>query len=229
MGVLVVREPIRPFFYFMGTFIDLTGKTFGNLFVIKVHKNRKRNGKTLIRWHCACGCGKNTIVPGADLKNGHTRSCGCLHKEVLLKMITTHGQKGTPEYFIWQAMKGRCLRKKHTSYKNYGGREITISPRWINSFENFISDMGPRPTKKHTLERVENNGNYGPDNCVWDIRKVQSRNQRSNRWIKFDGKKMVLVDWASYFKIKPSTLSHHLKTKTIGQTHEFYKNKGSIE
>jgi hypothetical protein len=166
-------------------FIDLTGKRFSRLVVVK--KDRKSGGK--FYWFCKCDCGINAIVSGSNLKTGHTKSCGCFQIEEQSKRITEtnlkHGHnciktngKPSPTYNSWQAMFNRCYNPKHISYNNYGARGITVWKRW-NSFINFLADMGERPDGK-TLDRINVNGNYDLFNCKWSTLSEQQRNRRDN-------------------------------------------------
>jgi AP2 domain. len=162
----------------MGKFIDLSGKRFGRLFVIGRAPNK---GKDTV-WLCRCDCGTEKVVRGNDIKRGKIESCGCLHSEMLIKRNYVHGHsakgKFTYEYHSWASMIQRCENEKRNNFKYYGGRGIKVCDRWKNSFENFLEDMGPRPSKNHTLDRIDVNGNYEPSNCRWVDKSNQSRNQR---------------------------------------------------
>ncbi|KKK59795.1 hypothetical protein LCGC14_3030790 [marine sediment metagenome] len=170
--------------------IDLTSKKFGRLTVIKrVDKNKSRN----YRWLCKCDCGKEKIILGYNLKNGHTKSCGCLLKE---GNNTTHSHSKTKTYHSWHNMIRRCTNFNDLSYHNYGGRGITVCKRWRNSFENFLEDMGEPPTDSHSIDRINNNGNYCRENCQWTTRKEQNRNKRDSHLETYNGKTQCLSAWA---------------------------------
>lgn len=193
----------------MGKFIDITGQVFGRLTVIRLAEERDTLRRFL--WHCMCQCGELPIVSGEALKSGNTRSCGCLFREVLIQRNTTHGLRHTPEWHIWAQMIGRCRNPRNKGYKNYGARGITIEdPRWFN-FAHFIADMGPRPSRELTLERLNNDRGYYKDNCAWKTRAEQSRNKRNLRWITFRGETKVLTDWANAKGLRPVTLLFRFK------------------
>lgn len=135
-------------------------------------------------WKCRCDCGNEVKVWASQLASGGTKSCGCLKKDRDIlwgkkdKNRQTHGMHGTPEYGAWTGMKQRCYNPKNKYYKDYGGRNIKVCKRWLNSFENFYTDMGPRPDNQHSLDRINNDGNYKPNNCRWADWFVQANNRR---------------------------------------------------
>ena len=206
--------------------IDITGSTFGRLTVLG------ENGNTpwgQAKWLCVCQCGNKITKIGGELRRGKSKSCGCLHLENLKRNFTTHGHlregKHSATYISWANMKARCLNLKNKGYHNYGGRGISICEHWINSFDAFLKDMGPKPSLLHTLERIENNGNYEPANCKWATREEQCRNKRTTRWFEFDGKKSNFKEWASFFNVSRSFLWKELKKKPFEEIYNEWKAK----
>ncbi len=161
----------------MSNLIDLTGQVFGRLTVIELAGMNKHRQSI---WLCKCCCGVNKIIPSHDLRQGAINSCGCLHSERAKKRGTIHGMRNSSEYSSWRNMKNRCLNSNTDRYKDYGGRGISICESWLNSFENFFADMGPKP-KGYSIERINNDGNYCPENCIWADDKTQQRNRRNNK------------------------------------------------
>lgn len=145
-----------------------------------------KNGRGYGQYLCQCG---NKFVSRKDaIKSGQTVSCGCYNAA----RITTHGLSKTPEYKAWQEMLQRCLNPVCTSYKNYGGRGITVCQQW-RDFYCFILDMGKRPSPKHSLDRKMNDRGYYPDNCRWATRSQQQQNKRNTRFVEYDGKIVSLA------------------------------------
>jgi hypothetical protein len=160
----------------MGKFIDITGRKFGRLVVLKV-AGRNKNQETT--WLCLCQCGTQKVVCGSHLRGGYVKSCGCLNVELIKKRFTTHGLIGTPIYRSWAAMLSRCRNPKDQACKHYGGRGIHVCGRW-QRFENFFTDMGEKP-KGLTIERINNDKGYFPANCKWATATEQVRNRRINK------------------------------------------------
>jgi hypothetical protein len=154
------------------------------------------------RWYCACVClcGKEKIVRLDHFKNGHTKSCGCLKKEsdkIKLNQ-TTHGLTTggkPPEFFVWCAMRNRCNNKKCKKYLDYGARGIKVCERWLK-FENFIADMGFRPSDNHSIERKNNDGDYCPENCVWATDFEQRKNKRNSLILTLHGVTKGAKEWS---------------------------------
>lgn len=156
--------------------IDIVGRRFGRLVVLALHSNARRKPTRADRkWLCRCDCGELTVTRGVNLRSGNTKSCGCMWWET----ITTHGHCRTPEYRAWNQMIQRCTNPNSQRYSRYGGRGISVCQRWFR-FENFLADMGPRPPG-YSIERIDNDGNYEPSNCVWIPRNQQQRNQTHPR------------------------------------------------
>ena len=183
---------------------NFTNQRFGRLVVIK------QASKNPVKWLCRCDCGKETSVFADNLRRGHTQSCGCLNQELRLERITTHGMSGTRVYRIWFDMKRRGKDPNRQDYRYYHGRGIKVSSRW-EKFENFFQDMGLPPTDKHTLDRIDNDGDYSPENCRWATRKEQARNTRNNRNITYNGETHCLAEWCEILHLKPHTFHNRIK------------------
>lgn len=186
----------------MRKIINLIGKKFGRLTVLKRMANDKHKKPM---WLCKCDCGEEKIVLGLSLKSGNTKSCGCLQKEVVIKRSTKHGYnkrgKRYKIYNSWSDMIKRCTNPNVHNYNNYGGRGIKVCKRWQHSFANFFEDMGEPPTKKHSLDRIDNNKGYCKSNCRWATPKQQQTNKRNSRLKTYMGKTQCISIWAEEFGI----------------------------
>jgi hypothetical protein len=152
------------------------GDNYGEL-TIETCAGRDKYGQR--RWVCICSCGIKKEIAQGSLKSGATRSCGCLQKKRASESSKTHGASKTVEYKAWARIKDRCYNKKNHAYKDYGGRGIGMALAWQNNFSSFLLDMGEKPSDKHTIERVENSGDYCKENCIWtDDRGLQGYNRR---------------------------------------------------
>lgn len=187
------------------------GARYGNLVVIGESATRRSAGGSVKRYMlCQCDCGNQLEVRFNNLRSGHTQSCGCYVPPKQSTAPGYHGMKDSDEYGIWVGMKRRCYKEYEMGFSNYGGRGITVCDRWRHSFKAFFEDMGPRPSKDHSIDRIDGNGNYEPGNCRWSTRKEQNRNRRDNRNYTFQGKTMCLADWAAEFKMRKGTLFDRL-------------------
>lgn len=181
----------------MSGIVDISGHRFGRL--LAVEKSHHKKGTWY--WHCICDCGQKVVVVGATLRSGATKSCGCFRKEIIAKnqKRPQHGHcingKITPEYHAWAGMLQRCVNPSEPSYRNYGARGITVCDHWRDSFENFLADMGPRPSSRHSIDRhPDNNGNYEPTNCRWATSTEQGNNKRTNRLVTIDGENLSFTN-----------------------------------
>lgn len=154
--------------------LDITGQRFGRL-VALYHAHQQNTGEW--RWQCECDCGQGTIVNVGSLRAGRIRSCGCLQRERAAEASFKHGASGTPEHDAWISMLQRCNNPNNPNYKDYGGRGIKICERWLQ-FENFLADMGHRPSPDLSIDRINNDGNYESGNVKWSTRKEQANNTR---------------------------------------------------
>ena len=183
---------------------DITGNRYGRL---TVTEHLGVRGRRAHYWKCKCDCGKIVESSGDNLKKGNCKSCGCISKEC--DWNKTHSMSKTSEYKIWNSMKMRCINSKDASYYYYGGRGIKVCDRWINSFENFYKDMGKRP-EGTSIDRIDVNGDYCPENCRWATIEEQSRNKRDNIHIEYKGQTKILTDWAKEINISVQTLYKRL-------------------
>jgi len=171
---------------------DLVGKVFGRLTVVKYNGTRK-----LMRWwDCLCICGTTRVLSTKSLRK--TKSCGCLRStrnKERTGVAVTHGMTHSSGYYSWTGMKHRCLCPTNKDYHKYGGRGVSVHPEWLD-FAVFIKDMGPRPSTRHSIERLNLNGNYEPDNCEWALPKQQANNRRTSHIITYNDLTKTLTQWA---------------------------------
>jgi hypothetical protein len=207
----------------MAEFIDLINKKFTKLTVISRAENASYGSA---RWNCVCDCGAKVVVNGSRLIGNGTKSCGCLQKSNARKRVLKHGMFGTKEYKTWESMIQRCTNPNSGSYKSYGGRGIKVCDEWINSFENFHKDMGDRP-EGMSLDRIENDKDYSPENCRWATNSQQHRNTSRVVILTFNDKSQCLLDWAKEIKVSPGTVRNRLKQgwdlEKIINYYEIYK------
>lgn len=188
---------------------DRAGERFGRFLIVSPVRDPRRGG---FSWLCRCDCGNERVVPYADLKRGRSTSCGCYCNEQRQaqrgRVNVTHGQSKASIYHTWRSMLARCGNPNNTSYSHYGGRGIAVCERWL-SFENFYADMGDAPLGK-SLDRIDPNGNYEPNNCRWSTQKEQQRNRVSHRLLTIRGETHPASVWAELRGLRQDTLNRRL-------------------
>jgi len=207
---------------------DFTGKIFGQIKVLKFHSRVPSGKQTVAVWSCKClGCEREFTAKTQQIR---TYVVGCI--TCYNKGKAKHGMYKSREYKSWISMKARCNNPIDDHYKDYGQRGITVSDRWVNSFENFFADMGPKPSKRHTIDRIKVNGNYTPENCKWSTPMEQGNNRRNNRLLTFQGETLTLSQWCRKMGFKESTLTNRLDRKGMSvemaltlPLMKIYKNK----
>lgn len=192
--------------------LKLIGKTFSRLKVIDKAENYvSPSGAKMKRWLCKCECGNTTICATTHLKSGHTKSCGCYARETSMQngLKKKHGLKNTRLYRIWQQMKTRCCNPKYEYFSSYGGRGIKVCDEWLDKdgFVRFYEwSMSHGYADDLTIDRIDVNGNYCPENCRWATMKEQSKNKRNTPFVTYKGTVKTLAEWAEVTGIKYQTL-----------------------
>ena len=184
---------------------NLLGQRFGRWLVIAEAPSVSRT-----QWLCRCDCGVEKNVLTIHLTRGKSVSCGCYKDEKTAARLKTHRMTESDEYRIWSLMKGRCCNPNIPHYDIYGGRGIRVCDRWLESFEAFYSDMGPRPSKEYSIDRINNNGNYEPGNVRWATDVEQARNTRRNVYVIYEGERIALSEAAERSGINYGTLKWRL-------------------
>lgn len=203
--------------------LDLIGQRFGKLTVIEYAGTKTyKNGNKFSQWLCQCDCGGKKVALGTNLKRGITQSCGCLVKEAACLRESSghkkHGYHGERLYNVWKGMKSRCNNKNNSSYKHYGARGIKVCEEWNTdyaSFRKWALEAGYNEEEKRgkcTLDRVDVNGDYCPENCRWVSQSTQMRNTRCNRMIEYDGEIKSLSEWADILGVSRRILYSRIYT-----------------
>lgn len=196
----------------MGTIKDLTGQRFGRLVVVNYHHSNRG-----AFWLCRCDCGNETIAKGTNLRYGSTKSCGCGSIEQAQKNCATNRQKGhqlskTPIYKVWKNMKRRCYSKTNKRYANYGGKGVVICEAWLNDFRAFYDwAMANGYRRDLSIDRIDVNGNYCPENCRWATAKEQANNTTRNHYITYKGEINTAKQWSEKLNMTYATFQHRIQ------------------
>lgn len=198
-------------------FQSLIEMRFAKLLVLSFAGKKVVGGRSYYFWRCLCDCGKIRCVMAGNLRSSQTKSCGCLikinaptWKRHLGQRRLTHGMSNSTEYRSWSGMKSRCNNPKRTQWKHYGGRGIKVCERW-ELFENFLADMGAKPSQCHSIERCNNEDGYHPGNCRWATRAEQMLNRSNNRRLTFHGETMCYAEWERKLGLTKGTISLKIK------------------
>lgn len=184
-------------------FKNLTGRVFSRLTVIEYAGMRGRYPT----WACLCECGTRKVVQGTYLTSGHTKSCGCFRREVTSQTFRRHGSRDNPEYSVWVGMWDRCTNPNNLNYDLYASR---CPPDEWRDFSVFLEDVGPRPGRGMSLDRIDNDKPYGPGNCRWATQKVQCNNTSRNVHLTYDGVTLTLPQWSDVLGMRSGTLRSRL-------------------
>ena len=188
--------------------LNLTGQKFGRLTVLNELHNYHKKG---VYWLCKCECGNLTEVKGTCLTHGHTKSCGCLNRDITRNRNTIHGAHGSRLYTIWQAMKDRCYNVNFKRYKDYGGRGVAVCDEWKNDFKAFHDWAKNNGYADNlSIDRIDVNGNYEPNNCRFITLKQQNRNRRSNINVNINGVTKCLTEWCETLGVKYPTALYRI-------------------
>jgi hypothetical protein len=202
--------------------INLLGQRFGRLTVTEQAPSVVCGSKPFTRWVCQCDCGVVVTTYTNGLRNGHTKSCGCMKRDLAAQRSTKHAGTNSRLYAKWKAMKSRCENPNNVSFRNYGGRGIRVCDRW-QDFDVFRRDVGEPPSHSHTLDRVDNDKNYEPDNCRWADKHTQDNNKRTSVRITFDGQTLTLTEWGRRLGVSANTIKrrwHKRRTVYAHQTQQ---------
>ncbi len=186
----------------MGKFINLKGTRFGNVVAIDISHRQKGS----VYWNCQCDCGNKIKVAGGTLRYRGNISCGCNKGKKISEKLSTHkesyGEGQTPEYRAWNSMKRRCYNPKAHAFHRYGGKGVSVCDKWLNSYENFLEDMGRRPSELHSLDRINGDRDYSKENCRWADKKEQARNTYRSINVIIEGESMRFADACEKYSIK---------------------------
>ena len=175
---------------------NIAGKKFNKLTAISFDSVSNSGNH---KWLFSCECGNKKVILKSHAKSGHTKSCGCYNSDLTIKRNTKHNNckriGRSKAYSTWSSIKKRCYNFNQSNYERYGARGIKVCDKWVESFENFLEDMGEPPTAEHSIDRINNNGDYEPSNCKWSSVEEQANNKRNSIIITFNNKKQTLAQW----------------------------------
>lgn len=187
-----------------------TEERYGRLLFVRMTEQHYHSGANRLAL-CVCDCGNEWRGLKSDLRSGRVRSCGCLRKQSARDRHTIHGHarpgRKTAEYHSWLNMNRRCCDPSNSKYRIYGGRGIVVCASWRESFEAFLRDMGRKPSREHTIDRIDNDGNYEPGNCRWATKREQANNTRTAVRLTMDGRTMTASQWQAVTGIVASILT----------------------
>ena len=189
--------------------VDVVGKKFGRYLVIAKSNKRTKAMKQMVFCKCDCGIEKEVIV--GNLRNGLSKSCGCLKSERTSEPMKKHGLSKNTMYMRYRQMIKRCYDEASKEYKNYGNRGIKVCERWLESIENYIDDMGNPPFKDASIDRVNNNLGYSKENCKWATKKEQSENRRTTTMVNINGENLCLSDWSKKLGLNKKAVADRIK------------------
>ena len=209
----------------MTRYEDISGERFGRLTVIRFDHINVRHQSC---WLCQCDCGNQIVVQASSLHSGNTASCGCYKKDRARETKTTHGLTGTRIYRVWQNMQNRCTNEKCEAYHRYGGRDISVCDEW-NEFENFrdwANDSGY--SVELSLDRIDNDKGYSPENCRWADQRTQSNNRSSNNVVEFHGIRHTVAEWARLFRVPYTTLQSRLRKGNMCDFIKYFDEQNTV-
>ena len=197
---------------------DIIGQRFGKLKVVSFAYTRKGNGRSYHSYYnCICDCGKSCVIDGLKLRSGHTQSCGCYRHERQIEANTKHKGRYTRLYIVWCNMKGRCYNPNNKRYANYGARGITVCEEWrenFGAFKEWAEKNGYKVDAKrgeNTIDRINNDKDYCPENCRWVSNKQQANNKSTNIFITYKSRTKTIAEWSEEIGLKPDTIKNRIK------------------
>lgn len=182
------------------------GQRFTRLTVVRFVERRT----TGYYWLCACDCGAERLARASALRDGSSRSCGCLRSEEQSARQTIHGRHGTPTWVTWSAMRARCYSPLPEVTQYHGARGIRVCERW-NDFAAFLADMGERPSLAHSIDRIDPDGDYEPGNCRWATHAQQANNKRNNVYVEHNGERRTVAEWSALLGVSSHRLAYRLR------------------